>query len=268
MDLDCDDGDPCTVDSCEGGECTSVAGDGSCDDGDDDWGYFEDNDDNVDDDWEYMGPNFYENCDDAEGLSSYDCWDNEWDIDGDGIPEDSDSYWNYECQQHSNGTWECMTDHINYYDNCAYEDENYYECWLDEWDTDNDGSYDLGSDGYMDYECELLEDGRWACGHSEDMEEFHYYDYCTDEGDHYECWMDEWDYDNDGDYEESHGYNYSDCSEDESNGSWMCLVGNEDDHEDEDEETYYCTPFVEYNSAGFSIYDNSEYVWFYNFTIW
>ncbi len=48
---------------------------------------------------------FYENCDDAEGLSSYDCWDNEWDIDGDGIPEDSDSYWNYECQQHSNGTW-------------------------------------------------------------------------------------------------------------------------------------------------------------------
>ena len=33
-----------------------------------------------------------------------------------------------------------MTDHINYYDNCAYEDENYYECWLDEWDTDNNGS--------------------------------------------------------------------------------------------------------------------------------
>ena len=30
-------------------------------------------------------------------------------------------------------------------------------------------------------------------------EVFHYYDNCTDEGNYYECWMDEWDYDNDGD---------------------------------------------------------------------
>jgi Ca2+-binding EF-hand superfamily protein len=324
-------------------------------------------DDDGDDDWEYMGPYFYENCDDAEGLSSYDCWDNEWDIDGDGIPEDSDSYWNYECQQHSNGTWECMTDHINYYDRCEQDDHpSYYECWLNEWDTDNNGWYDLGSDDYDRDECELLDDGRWACvGHEDEIEmyqnydhcsdetgnhecwmddwvdsegnivmtdgyelgdcielengtwdcllvdepeeEFHYYDNCTDEGDHYECWMDEWDYDNDGDYEESHGYNYSDCSEDESNGSWMCFAGyadednedvmyyyyddcNYDDVEDdylcsvpegvevwsncelesngtwkcwhdydyEFEDLYYCVPFVEHNSAGFSIFDNTS----------
>ena len=103
------------------------------------------------------------------------------DVDGDGTPEDSDSYWNYECDQLADGTWECGTDHINYYDNCAYEGENYYECWLDEWDTDDDGSYDLGSDGYMDYECEQLADGRWACSHSEDVEVFQNYDYCFEE---------------------------------------------------------------------------------------
>ena len=73
----------------------------------------------------------YDNCADSDdGLSSLDCWTNEMDVDGDGTPEDSDSYWNYECDQLADGTWECGTDHINYYDNCAYEGENYYECWL------------------------------------------------------------------------------------------------------------------------------------------
>ena len=110
----------------------------------------------------------YDNCADSDdGLSSLDCWTNEMDVDGDGTPEDSDSYWNYECEQLADGTWECMTDQINYYDNCAYEGEDYYECWLNEWDTDDDGSYDLGSDGYMDSECEQLADGRWACSHSD-----------------------------------------------------------------------------------------------------
>ena len=111
----------------------------------------------------------YDNCADSDhGLSSLDCWNDDWDVDGDGVPEESNSYWNYECEQLADGTWECMTDQINYYDNCAYEGEDYYECWLDEWDTDNNGSYDLGSDGYMDYECEQLADGRWACSHSDD----------------------------------------------------------------------------------------------------
>ena len=113
------------------------------------------------------GDNIYDNCEDGYGLSSYDCWNNDWDEDGDGVPEDSNSYWNYECEQLTDGSWECSTDHVNYYDNCEYEDQNYYECWLDEWDTDNDGSYDLGSDGYSDDECEQLTDGSWACGQSE-----------------------------------------------------------------------------------------------------
>ena len=93
---------------------------------------------------------------------------------------------------------------------------------------DVDGSCDDGDDDW---------------GYSEDNdngdeEEFHYYDNYADEGDHYECWMDEWDYDNDGDYEESHGYDYADCSQ-ESNSSWMCFAGYEDDHDEEVEYYYY-----------------------------
>ena len=68
------------------------------------------------------------------------------------------------------------------------------------------------------------------------MEVFHYYDNCTDEGNYYECWMDEWDHEGDGDYEESHGYNYEDCSQ-ESNGSWMCFAGYAD--EDNEDVMYY-----------------------------
>ena len=114
----------------------------------------------------------YDNCDDEEdALSSYACWNDAWDEDGDGTPEDSNSYWNYECQQLTDGSWECSTDHINYYDHCAYDNDYDYECWLDEWDTDNDGSYDLGSDGYTDEECEELADGRWACEHAEDEDD-------------------------------------------------------------------------------------------------
>jgi Ca2+-binding EF-hand superfamily protein len=286
-------------------------GEEDCSDGSDEW------EDDGSNDWEYMGPNFYENCDDAEGLSSYDCWDNEWDIDGDGVPEDSDSYWNYECEQHTNGTWECMTDHISYYDHCENDDHpSYYECWLDEWDTDGDGNYDLGSDDYDQDECELLDDGRWACvGHEDEIEmyqnydhcsnetgnhecwmddwvdsegnivmtdgyelgdctelengtwdcllvdepeeEYHFYDNCTDDNGTYECWMDEWDYDNDGEFDESHGFDYADCSL-ESNGSWKCFVGYDEEDGEEEVSIYYCTPFVAQNSAGFSIFNNTN----------
>ena len=169
----------------------------------------------------------YDNCAVSDdGLSSLDCWTNEMDVDGDGTPEDSDSYWNYECEQLADGTWECGTDHINYYDNCAYEGENYYECWLDEWDTDNDGSYDLGSDGYMDYECEQLADGRWACGHSEDMEAFQNYDNCDEEAGMYECWDDDW-VDSDGNVAITDSYELADCSQLED-GTWDCLLMDED----------------------------------------
>jgi len=110
----------------------------------------------------------YEHCDDGEGLSSYACWDEAWDEDGDGVPEHVEEFWNYECAQLTDGSWECETDFVNHYDECAYEDVGYLECWLSEWDTDGDGAYDLGSDGYWDDECEQLTDGGWACVRADD----------------------------------------------------------------------------------------------------
>jgi len=202
----CDDGETIPMDYVNDGEADCAGGE--------DEGYV----------WTYI----YDNCSDSDdGLSSLDCWTSEMDVDGDGTPEDSDSYWNYECEQLADGTWECMTDHINYYDNCAYEDENYYECWLDEWDTDNNGSYDLGSDGYMDYECEQLADGRWACGHSEDVEVFQNYDNCDEESGMYECWNDDW-VDSDGNVAITDTYELGDCSE-LADGTWDCLLMDADD---------------------------------------
>ncbi len=138
----------------------------------------------------------YDNCDDGEGLSSLDCWNDDWDMDGDGEPEDSNSYWNYECAELTDGTWECATDHINYYDECEYEDTNYYECWLTEWDTDGNGTYDLGSDGYWDDECEALENGKWACERMDDDEDITPEDvlalFDTDGDDHL-SWQEFWD---------------------------------------------------------------------------
>ncbi len=144
----------------------------------------------------YVWVDNYDNCVDGEGLSSLDCWNDDWDMDGDGEPEDSNSYWNYECAELTDGTWECATDHINYYDECEYEDTNYYECWLTEWDTDGNGTYDLGSDGYWDDECEALENGKWACERMDDDEDITPEDvlalFDTDGDDHL-SWQEFWD---------------------------------------------------------------------------
>ncbi|MGB0801970.1 MAG: EF-hand domain-containing protein, partial [Candidatus Poseidoniaceae archaeon] len=67
----------------------------------------------------------------------------------------------------------------------------------------------------------------------------------------------EWDYDNDGEFDESHGFDYADCSL-ESNGSWKCFVGYADEEGEEGISVYYCTPFVAQNSAGFSIFNNTN----------
>jgi Ca2+-binding EF-hand superfamily protein len=177
----------------------------------------------------------YDHCVDSDdGLSSLDCWTNEMDVDGDGNPEDSDSYWNYECEQLADGTWECTTDHINYYDHCEDDEhDSDLECWLDEWDTDNDGFYDLGSDGYMDYECEQLEDGRWACSHTDVIEEFQNYDNCVEESGMYECWNDDW-VDSEGNVTITDDYELEDCSELED-GTWDCFVGYVFDNDEEDD---------------------------------
>ena len=232
----CDDGETIPMDWVNDGEADCAGGE--------DEGYV----------WVYI----YDNCSDSDdGLSSLDCWTSEMDVDGDGTPEDSNSYWNYECEQLADGTWECGTDHINYYDNCAYEGENYYECWLDEWDTDNNGSYDLGSDGYMDYECEQLADGRWACYHSEDMEVFQNYDNCDEESGMYECWNDDW-VDSDGNETTIDGYGLEDCSQLED-GTWDCLLMSGED----DWPTFICgngeeIPFEYVNDGGADCADGAD----------
>ena len=120
-----------------------------------------------------------------------------------------------------------------------------------------DNAMDCEDAGYMWVEADSGPDSEGDEGSEGDepAEEFHYYDNCDDENGSYECWMDEWDYDNDGDYEESHGYDYSDCSL-ESNGSWMCFAGYEDDGEEYS--SYYCVPFVNYTTEGFAIFDSTN----------
>ena len=185
-------------------------------------------------------------------------------------------------------------------------------------DMSDDGGDDGGSDD--DFMCDngetipedWVNDGYPDCEDGSDEwddgpeEEFHFYDNCTDDNGTYECWMDEWDYDNDGEFDESHGFDYADCSL-ESNGSWKCFVGyadedNEDveyyyydncnydnetdfyecvtpegadgwencelesngtwrcwhDYDFETGDIYYCTPFVAQNPAGFSIFNDTN----------
>ena len=124
----------------------------------------------------------------------------------------------------------------------------------DEFMCDNGDTipWDWVNDGYPD--CEDGSD-EWDDGPGE--EEFHFYDNCTDDNGTYECWMDEWDYDNDGEFDESHGFDYADCSL-ESNGSWKCFIGYDDEEGEEEIAVYYCTPFVAQNSAGFSIFNDTN----------
>ena len=104
-------------------------------------------------------------------------------------------------------------------------------------DSDGDSNDDDSDDGYAE-------------------EIFHYYDNCEGDIGDFECWMDEWDHDGDGDYEQSNGYD--DCYE-LQNGTWECFAGYADGDDEEDGGLYYyCTPFVAHNSAGFSIFNNSS----------
>ena len=106
----------------------------------------------------------------------------------------------------------------------------------------------------MDYECEQLADGRWACSPEDDEEElFQNYDNCDDSSGVYECWDNDW-VDSNGTPVVTDDYELSDCIELED-GTWDCLIEGDDE---EGGAYYHCVPFVESNSAGFSIYDNSS----------
>ena len=72
----------------------------------------------------------------------------------------------------------------------------------------------------------LLQDSANSCftiSSIDNNTDINYYDHCTDEENHYECWMNEWDLDGDGDFEQSNGYNYTEC-EQQSNGTWFCQI--------------------------------------------
>ena len=185
--------------------------------------------------------------------------DERWSCKEDESDSDWEDWWYY-CELHE-GDWFCTDD---YGQSSEYADSADNDRYTNGYDGgDDDGSddefmcdsgetipWDWVNDGVDD--CEDGSD-EWDDGSGE--EEFHYYDNCTDENGSYECWMDDWDYDNDGDYEESHGYDYADCSL-ESNGSWKCFVGYDDEWDDSEEiNTYYCLPFVNYNTEGFSIFN-------------
>ena len=188
--------------------------------------------------------------------------DNVWSCKVDESDSDWENWWYY-CELHE-GDWFCTDDYGQSSDYANSADNDRYTNGYDGGDdggSDDDFMCDNGdtipwdwvNDGYPD-----CEDGSDEFDDGPGEEVFHYYDNCTDEGNYYECWMDEWDHDGDGDYEESHGYNYEDCSL-ESNGSWMCFAGYADEEDgDEDVSVYYCTPFVVHNSAGFSIFNNTN----------
>ena len=186
--------------------------------------------------------------------------DDRWSCKEDQSDSDWENWWYY-CELHE-GDWYCTDDYGQSSDYANSADNDRYTNGYDGGDdggSDDDFTCDNGetipsdwvNDGYPD-----CEDGSDESDDGPGEEVFHHYDNCTDEGNYYECWMDEWDHDGDGDYEESHGYNYEDCSQ-ESNGSWMCFAGYADE-DNEDEPFYSCTPFVAQNSAGFSIFDNSS----------
>ena len=53
--------------------------------------------------WNYV---YYDHCN--EEGDYYSCWNDDWDGDGDGEPDWTDNIWSYECEELSDGTWECQ----------------------------------------------------------------------------------------------------------------------------------------------------------------
>lgn len=178
--------------------------------------------------------------------------------------DESDSEWEnwwYYCELHD-GDWFCTDDYGQSSDHANSADNDRYTNGYDGGDdggSDDDFMCDSGETIPWDWVNDGVDDCQDGSDEWDDgpEEEFHFYDNCTDDNGTYECWMDEWDYDNDGEFDESHGFDYADCSL-ESNGSWKCFVGYADEDGEEEIATYYCTPFVAQNSAGFSIFNNTN----------
>ena len=126
----CPEGPDVTPECPNGEECVCIDVDGSCFDGDDDWGYIAvDEDDSGD-----IG-NLYDGCTESTDPadSYYECWMNDW-LDSDGNIMDSDGYDMDECTELADGSgWDCLRDLDSLIDDMIEE-------WMDIMDADGDGN--------------------------------------------------------------------------------------------------------------------------------
>jgi len=112
---------------------------------DDDWDdeYYDEYD--YDDESYESNYNYYDYCTD-EGQDYLECWDQEWDTDGDGDYEMSDGYWSWECEQLTDGSWECLgsddDDSEMYYYCDRFIDLTTYEASSDDFETQYVDSFD------------------------------------------------------------------------------------------------------------------------------
>ena len=231
--------------------------------------------------WNYE--EFDECVDDDMGEGGFECWQSDWDNDGDGEPDWTEHH--FDCDEDStNGTWWCPTHHTN-----PFISEGNHTMELSTDDLEVGQSYQLGvsvnygSQGGSDYE-ELsfefnataetmsetfhMETDNYTCsvniyvtleeswndssGNSgwnwlvndyfhfqgpcekppspftltadgvewEQTQHYNEYDECEEDGNGFECWQSDWDFDGDG---EPDWIDLRDnCMEDAANGTWLC----------------------------------------------
>ena len=181
----CPEGPDVTPECPNGEECVCIDVDGSCFDGDDDWGYIAvDEDDSGD-----IG-NLYDGCTESTDPadSYYECWMNDW-LDSDGNIMDSDGYDMDECTELADGSgWDCLRDVDSLIDDMIEE-------WMDIMDADGDGNITwnehdtliIGEDGWDSEEARNATMMAWSEYDSDlngGLDEFElagYFEYIMDE---------------------------------------------------------------------------------------
>ena len=146
--------------------------------------YYDDEYDYDDDSYE-SDYNYYDYCTE-EGQDYLECWDAEWDTDGDGDYEMSDGYWSWECEQLTDGSWECLgsddddvdmmywyclpivsqdvydTDNFTTYDESGFDTSNCGMEALATYEPSDMSAVGLPSDFYVQ-DCWEAEDGTETC---------------------------------------------------------------------------------------------------------